>query len=232
MKELEMESYAGNHISATIDEAIKLAAKNNCIVWFDFNQCKVKVSATTNKEHLMRDFDTHYIMGWKEIGHECVVEYSQDLKDEISEKESIQSAKSALSSAEYAHKEGKKKREIISKTNGAEMIFKDKGLWDVGLSKNTDGYGGAVYEFAKNWALLMQLEISKGKSIKDIAGETSHQADTVGLTGFMYGAAVSVLSACWMHGEDLRKWHNKEYGVSEDKEGVVNPAILTITPKG
>jgi len=231
MKELEMESYAGNHIASTIDEAIAMATKRNCIAWFMFNDCKVKVSATTNKELLLRDFDTHYITGWKEIGHDCVAEYSQDLKDEISELEAIRAAKSALSGAEYAHKEGKKRREITHKTQGAEMLFKDKDLWDLGLSKNTDGYGGAIYEFAKNWALLMQVEISNGKAVKDIAGETSSQADTVGLTGFMYGAAVSVLSACWLYGEDLRKWHNKEYGVSEDETGVVNPAILTISPK-
>jgi hypothetical protein len=43
----------------------------------------------------------------------------------------------------------------------------------------------------------------------------------------MYGAAVSILANHWKHGEALRKWHNKEFGV-ENSEGVVNPAMFTI----
>lgn len=228
MKRIKIDSFIGWHISKAIDEAMQLAAKDNCIVCFDFNGCEVSVHTNTNKEHLLRDFDTHYIIDWKEIGPDCVVEYSQELKDEIEEMKAIQTAKSALSSAEYRHKEGVKRRATMSKINGVEMQFKDKDLWELGLSKNTDPYGGAVYVFAKNWALLMQLEIANGANLEDIASDTSSQADTVGLTGFMYGAAVSVLSACWVHGEELCKWHNKKYGVSEDKEGVVNPAILKI----
>ena len=57
----------------------------------------------------------------------------------------------------------------------------------------------------------------------------SHQADTEGITGFMYGCAVSILSHYWEYGEFLQKWHNKEYGY--EGEGVVNPAILVIESK-
>jgi len=48
----------------------------------------------------------------------------------------------------------------------------------------------------------------------------------MGITGFMYGCAVNLLSQCWKHGEELRKWHNKEYG--HEGDGVVNPAVFTI----
>ena len=58
------------------------------------------------------------------------------------------------------------------------------------------------------------------------AEKCSHDADTDGITGFMYGAAVSILSNHWKYGELLRKWHNKEYG--HEGDGVVNPAVLTI----
>jgi hypothetical protein len=61
----------------------------------------------------------------------------------------------------------------------------------------------------------------------DIASKTSHEADIEGITGFMYGTAVKVLTDCWKHGEDLRKWHNGEYG--HTGEGVVNPAVMTIS---
>ena len=72
----------------------------------------------------------------------------------------------------------------------------------------------------------MQLEIAEGNELKDIADKTSHEADVEGITGFMYGFAVTILSKCWIHGELLRKWHNKEYG--HDGEGVINPAVINI----
>ena len=55
------------------------------------------------------------------------------------------------------------------------------------------------------------------------------KADTEGITGFMYGCAVNILSQCWEYGEVLRKWHNKEYDYEGD--GVVNPAIMTVRVK-
>lgn len=64
------------------------------------------------------------------------------------------------------------------------------------------------------------------KVIVDNAKQLSYEADKEGITGFMYGAAVSILSQCWEYGEFLRKWHNKEY--EYDGDGVVNPAVITI----
>lgn len=73
------------------------------------------------------------------------------------------------------------------------------------------------------------IENSTDESMKVIvenADRLSNEADVEGITGFMYGCAVSILSQCWKYGEELRKWHNKEYDY--DGDGVVNPAILTI----
>jgi len=95
--------------------------------------------------------------------------------------------------------------------------------------QNGDGYGLACFRYAENWANMMETEIAEGKEVKDIAKELSFKADTEGITGFMYGMAVSILAQCWEHGEELRKWHNGEY--NHDGDGVVNPAILTVTKK-
>ncbi len=52
--------------------------------------------------------------------------------------------------------------------------------------------------------------------------------------GFMYGTAVSILSQTWKHGEQLRRWHNKETqignegDIANEKGGTLNPALLTI----
>lgn len=91
---------------------------------------------------------------------------------------------------------------------------------------NKDPYSRRCVTYAEDWGRLMQAEMAKGKALKDIAEPTSHQADTDGITGFMYGAAVSMLAECWVHGEELRRWHNKEYG--HEGDGVVNPAVMTI----
>ena len=99
--------------------------------------------------------------------------------------------------------------------------------WETFVQVNsTDPYSNAVVQYAKKWAELMESRIASGEKLIDIADSTSHEADTEGITGFMYGCAVNALSQLWEHGEELRKWHNKEYDYEGD--GVVNPAILTI----
>ena len=99
-----------------------------------------------------------------------------------------------------------------------------------GYNNNLDPYGHAVYTFAERWAELMEKEIeatgNPSKSITENAERLIQEADTEGITGFMYGCAVSVLADCWEYGEILRKWHNKEYHY--EGNGVVNPAILTL----
>jgi len=82
-------------------------------------------------------------------------------------------------------------------------------------------------ENPSSWSIVSLSE--KGK-IEDIAEKASHDADTEGITGFMYGTAVSILAKFWKHGEELRKWHNAKYKKPEIS-GVVNPAIMTIEIK-
>lgn len=97
-----------------------------------------------------------------------------------------------------------------------------------------DGYSKGVVDFGDRWADLMEADMATGKSLRECAQDACSRADTGGITGYMYGAAVSALSQLWEHGDDLRAWHNRQY-VSEEKAaeadktgGVVNPAIVTI----
>jgi hypothetical protein len=115
------------------------------------------------------------------------------------------------------------------------MKLKDEALWNKGLANNTDPYGRAVFDYAKAWAELMEKEIEEGKPLTAIAKDTSHEADTEGITGFMYGCAVSTLAACWIYGEDLRLWHNLDTQIGDEGEranqsgGILNPAVLNIS---
>ena len=108
---------------------------------------------------------------------------------------------------------------------GKEQDYKN---W---YDKNSDPYGRACFTYAERWAGMLEAAIESSeddpaKVITDNADKLSHEADTEGITGFMYGMAVSILSQCWEYGEALRKWHNKEYNYKG--EGVANPAVLTI----
>lgn len=109
--------------------------------------------------------------------------------------------------------------------------------WDKGLAINTDPYGRRCYTYAADWAHLMEAEMACGSALEDCAHRTSRAADTDGITGFMYGAAVSILAHCWAHGEQLRRWHNLKHQIGNEGErandsgGVLNPAVLTIGSK-
>ena len=107
------------------------------------------------------------------------------------------------------------------------MKLKDEKVYLDWKEKNSDPYGSATFRYAERWANEMENAMDNGKELKDIAKQISNDADTEGITGFMYGMAVSILSQCWEHGDDLRKWHNGEYDYTGD--GVVNPAIITIS---
>lgn len=102
------------------------------------------------------------------------------------------------------------------------------------LENNSDFYGSGIYRFAERWAEMMEERLATGKSIADIAGQTSHDSDTEGITGVMYGCAVGVLAHFWEHGEELRRWHNLDTQVGEEgieankKRTVLNPALLNI----
>lgn len=104
--------------------------------------------------------------------------------------------------------------------------------WAIWVGNNRDPYGRGVITFCERWADLMEHDIETSGMEKAVAlfEERSHQADTEGITGFMYGCAVHVLADVWKYGEVLRKWHNKEYNYEGD--GVVNPAILTVSTEG
>jgi hypothetical protein len=221
----KLETYCGQNFDGVAKKAKEIAFEKNVTVEFEFNGCICLVNSETNLEHLSLDYSTHWIMEWKTIGPICYVEYPENIKREIDRRKKIRQEKAALELIEYNNKKNKEKQEFQDKINGIDLDLILSDEWASGKAKNTDGYGACIYEYAEGWGKLMQVEIAKGKELKDIAESTSYQMDFLGITGFMYGAAVKILSQCWKHGEELRKWHNKEY--NHEGDGVVNPAVIT-----
>lgn len=111
---------------------------------------------------------------------------------------------------------------------GKEKEYKE---W---YDKNSDSYSRACFTFAERWAELLEEKIDNSsdcpmKVIVDNAEQLSDEADTEGITGFMYGCSVNILSRVWKYGDELRMWHNGKYDYHG--EGTVNPAILTVGGK-
>lgn len=91
-----------------------------------------------------------------------------------------------------------------------------------------DPYSNRCVTYAEDWANLMEKQLAQGRTVEQCADETSSEADTDGITGFMYGAACNILASVWEHGETLRLWHNRKYNPDYKGTGTINPAILTI----
>jgi len=128
------------------------------------------------------------------------------------------------------------------------MKLKNKLAWEKHVDMNTDPYGKCCVDYAREWAELMEEEMKENKIkmtnsnklavfsfIEQRAEYLSYVADEkYGITGFMYGAAVSMLSSCWKFGEELRKWHNIDAQIGNEGEkanesgGVLNPALLNV----
>lgn len=116
------------------------------------------------------------------------------------------------------------------------MKIVNESAWTKWRENNTDPYGKCCVDYAEAWATEMEAKLAADAklAVADIAKVTSHEVDqrpSFGITGFMYGAAVQILAQCWERGEEMRRWHNREYGRPDldDTPGAsVNPAVLTI----
>ncbi len=110
----------------------------------------------------------------------------------------------------------------------------DGDTWERCVSINTDPYSAGVIAFTALWGRLMEGQLAAGKTLAECARKMSRVADTEGITGFMYGCAVSFLAKFWVHGEELRRWHNIDTQIGKEGEkanasgGVLNPALLNI----
>ena len=82
---------------------------------------------------------------------------------------------------------------------GKEQLYKE---W---YDKNDDSYGRACFTYAERWAEMLEKIIEESndsptQAIIDNAERCSLKADEDGITGFMYGCAVNILSQCWENG--------------------------------
>lgn len=228
MKNYKLDVSAGNDFTHVAEKAKKIAKEKGCVVEFDFNGVCCLVNSKTNLNWLYRDYSNSWTMEWKTVGADCVAKYSEEVQADFERRSKIREEKRAKEDAEYREKEEKEQKEFESKVQGVKLELSDAEGWKKSREANTDGYGSAALDYAEGWAKLMQIELAKGKTVGQCYDYTQKGLGFLGITGFQFGCAVSILSQTWKHGEELRKVHNKKYGVSEDKKGTINPAIITI----
>lgn len=216
----------GAHFEKVAEQAITLAGLRNIVVEFVFNEITCIVNASTDPQLIFRDYCNAHLMGWGAVGPDCVAEYTPNIQGELKARTEAMEKRQEEQRKEWDRKDAIERDAFTKKTEGVTIELADVDAWNKGKNNNIDPYGAAIFDYAESWAKLMQVEIAKGQSLRSVAEKTSFELGFLGITGFMYGAAVSILSKCWRHGEELRKWHNKEYG--HEGEGVVNPAILTL----
>ena len=200
---------------------------------FDFNGVTIHINWNSNFEYILRDY-FRYCKGYikpdkigpvlTELTEEQIQSDStiEKLKQEIEKKET----------AERRRKQEEKEKEVNSIINGIELLLTDSDYWNNQVTINQDPYGKAVINYAARWGKLIQYYLvnEPNKAFDEIASDTSYQADLEGITGFMNNCAVAILSACWIHGDKLRQWHNAFWG-KPNATGVVNSCVLTINDK-
>ncbi len=203
----------GTHILTACKEAVEMAKNKVCKVTFDFNEITLNATPETDAKNLAEYYSAECEL--RRAKYVASPEYSAQ-QEESARKESERKAKS---DAILAHAP-------------ANMTLRDAECWRKACAANKYGYVGAIMTYAERWARMMEGRIAQGEAIPAIADECSHLADEEGVTGFMYGCAVSTLAKVWVHGETLRVWHNLKTQLGNEGEkanasgGVLNQGCL------
>jgi hypothetical protein len=231
----KIDGYWGHHINYAIDDLIKKAADGP--VQCEFNGVTIYVDANSDANLLYRDW-LRALSGYisSPVGPHPAHRLSSAELASDAEIEKLNEAKRAESDRKWREKQALERAEFDAAIAAAPAMERDEAKWQEGVAdQKGDGYGLGVYGFAEAWARLMQQKIAEGKKLADVADGCCSLADkNYGITGFMYGCAVSVLSHCWKHGEELRRWHNLKTQIKDEGErandsgGVLNPALLSV----
>jgi hypothetical protein len=223
-------------ISDCIKDMIELAAQGNFTAKQKLNDVTVLVNGDSDAALIIRDqsrAQCGYITG--SVGPYPAAVLSPEEIASDNQIKTEKEIKARHAAAIHLQKEQEQRFAMDAKLAFAgEIELANEAEWRKGLAINSDGYGKGIFDYAERWARLMQLAMIEGSTLRDAAESASYEADIDGITGFMYGAAVSILSQCWKHGEELRRWHNLSTQIKDEGEkandsgGVLNPAVLSI----
>lgn len=228
----------GNEITGAIEKAINTAKQCGEQCEFEFNGVTVQVDAASEPSRILRDWRrgmNGYLGKNPIVGPFPVAFLSAADRENDAKIEAENEVRRAKQRKAYEEREAIQRKAFENAiANAPEMEFIDKAGFDEGLAAQKSGYGQHCFSYAVEWARLMQSQINRGCSVAECADQMSHLADHDGITGNMYGVAVSILAKTWKHGEELRRWHNTTTQIGDEGDranesgGVLNPAVLNI----
>lgn len=207
--DLRYEASIGEDVSHAISAMVEKANTENCVVLCLFNDIEIAVAPNDEPDAVLEKWNATV-----NARHEAWLKSPEGIESE-------RRAAEFRRQAESAEAEGILPFEIA-----------DKDGWAKTVENNASEYGACVLRYAARWANYMERELANGGTVEGVADASSHEADKEGITGFMYGAAVAILSRAWTHGEELRRWHNLKTQIRGEGEkanesgGVLNPALL------
>lgn len=228
IEEMTINSFAFGEITAAIQAAIVFAgeigyheewvSQKGGLVKFEFNGVMVSVRMDSDPELIYRDYmraQRGYVD--KNVGPFPSRVLTDEEKENDARVEAENEQRRQQRQSKYqAQADAKRNATEAKLADAPEMEIADEAAWQSWKDNNQYGYGWGVIAYAERWARLMQVEINAGKKLEDIADTTSREADIDGITGFMHGAAVSVLATSWVHGEQLRRWHNLDTQIGNE----------------
>ena len=233
-----LDAMCGDEIRSTIGQAIAEANKHDEPVGFEFNGVNVVVEKDSSSDTIYREWKRGlkgYLGKDPTIGPHPKPELSAKEQAQDAEIESENEKRRQERQAEYRKKQAAATAALQGALwNAGPIELRDAEAWAKCKANNEDPYGGRCVRYAEEWARLMQVRTANGETVAECADELSHLADDDGITGFMYGAAVSMLAKCWKHGEELRRWNNRETQIGTEGDemnesgGVLNPAVLNV----
>ena len=222
--EVEYDPSCGSSIEAACETAVELSklvgsrVGKPTTVKLDFNGVKLSANADT-------------------IPGDLAGMYSSETKRRNDEYLASDEYKAAEAAAQKRQEESDAAFHAAMCGTPDEPTFKDPEGWakatEVKEEEKMAGYAQGIFRWAKNAARFMEKKVAEGKKVAEVADEAFRVTDNEGFTGNMYGWAVRLLSQFWVHGEELRQWHNAQYGdqgaKANKKDGaVINPAVLVV----
>jgi hypothetical protein len=222
----------------SIVEMIKLAKSGGYTAKQELNDVIITVNGDSIADYIFRDqvrAQKGYI--FTQVGPYPYPSLSKSALQSDKRIQKLIDTRKKLQYSKFVKKQKQKVLEFNLILECCPPMERDEEVWQKGLAdQNNHPFGTDCYEYAEDWARLMQKGISDGKRLEDIAYEYSNIANIpYSITEAMYGISVSILSGCWIYGEALRKWHNtftqigNEGDIANEGNGVLNRASLTIS---
>lgn len=182
---IQYEPHAGMPISKACEEAIRKACEANEPAEFDFNE--IKLVAEPGMDPL-----------------DLANQYAKESERRRKEYEASEAYKKALAEGEERDRKAREDYAKAMEDTLERPSLIDSATWEKAEASNQDPYGARALEYARDWGVMMEKEISPAKKLtKEIVDRCAELADYDGITGFMHSWAKGLLIRTWLYGAEL-----------------------------